>query len=97
MRQPLTLVLVSVALVAVTGCSASGNPWHEKATAYAQTLSVDDPGKVADYIETACADPGLSGPDIAARVGGTWDELTGTRLTGLREAVQTVCPEQFPS
>lgn len=98
MRRALALtVALSVLAASITGCSAPGNQWHEKATAYAATLSVDDPGKVAEYIEATCSDPDLSGPDIAARVGSSWDELTGTGLSGLRDAVQAVCPEQFLS
>ena len=97
MRHAPVLALASAAIaVALAGCSSPGNPWQEKADAYAATLSVADPGKVADYITTACADPNLSGPTIADRVGGAWDELTGTGLDGLPDAVQTVCPEKFP-
>lgn len=98
MRRALALTATSLALAAsITGCSSPGNQWHEKADAYASTLSVNDPGKVAEYIEATCSDPDLSGPDIADRVGSSWDELTGTGLSGLRDAVRAVCPEQFPS
>ena len=96
MKRALSTLASIVVIGALVGCTASTNPWSEKARAYADTLHVGDPGKVADYIATACANPNLSGRELTDRFG-AWDDLTGTAFSGFSAAVHTVCPEQFPS
>ena len=96
MKRTLSTLASIVIIGALVGCTASTNPWSEKARAYADTLQVGDPGKVADYIATACANPNLTGRELTDRFG-AWDDLTGTNFSGFSAAVRTVCPEQFPS
>lgn len=96
MRRALTTLASIVVIGALVGCSTSSNPWSEKARAYADTLQVGDPGKVAEYIATACANPDLTGRELTDRFG-AWDDLTGTAFSGFSAALRTVCPEQFPN
>ena len=48
MKRALSTLASIVVIGALVGCTAPTNPWSEKARAYANTLEVGDPGKVAD-------------------------------------------------